>query len=488
MASMANDDAQGIPGLKSLNRLFAMALWDVKMRTATLAESKIRQTRAGNEKYAVFSENFVRWREDSVSVIKQHFPQYVELGLKYNGLLQSAIPEWAEDQAWEILRGQCGVKRFGEPQVSRHVSTSVRWWLAVASEGNFEANVPDSGWYPPKWFASNEAAAFKSLRDLSYGLSLRFHGALDEELERARLRLALHEPDPLQRATGRAPDRYPEAGAAKASKGFNHGHPRPSKGLSAQGGLITDSFSWKELEQRFRDLQAQMGRNGLGAWRTTTRWEDGTTEVNWTLQGSKEYESHLSFQILATIGAQKLGFNRTERTHECWLNTLLEWVNTEGSLGERFTGQTTNSGRTGKTSTLELDRVAEHSAIYCCELISRHSSEQPEQGDMEHADPVFQPSDDYTEIGCGERKYCLTKSAGAIVKELHTAQKEGKRSLSGPTIRRKLRCGKVWDQFRRRDGPAFFSRYIRKTGQDMYSLEICDFSGDEPSSSGCRPS
>lgn len=85
---------------------------------------------------------------------------------------------------------------------------------------------------------------------------------------------------------------------------------------------------------------------------------------------------------------------------------------------------------------------------------------------------VFKPSDDYVLIEYRGSKYNLTPLAGEIVKVLHQAHEEGRVGVGRADIKRKTKCGRVWDAFRRRDGRRFWSRLIKKIEKDMYALDL----------------
>src|SRR5271156_3965108 len=122
------------PALASLNRSFAIALSKVKFRTAAEANSALEKTKSAKKKKEIIYEHFDAWREDSGAAIRRFFSQYIDLGLAYPSELKSEIVDWAEENAWIQICGQCGVIRFGERHP--HRSRSVIWWLALAIDGN----------------------------------------------------------------------------------------------------------------------------------------------------------------------------------------------------------------------------------------------------------------------------------------------------------------------------------------------------------------
>jgi len=93
----------------------------------------------------------------------------------------------------------------------------------------------------------------------------------------------------------------------------------------------------------------------------------------------------------------------------------------------------------------------------------------------------FKPSDDYCFLSYQGEEYALTKTAGKIVKLLHEAHLNGKVGVGSTEIKKRAACGKVWDQFRRRDGQAFWKALIRKTEKDFFYLNLSPVREDEQS-------
>ena len=85
---------------------------------------------------------------------------------------------------------------------------------------------------------------------------------------------------------------------------------------------------------------------------------------------------------------------------------------------------------------------------------------------------VFTPSDDYVLIEYGGAKYTLTPLAGKIVKVLDEAHRAGKVGVGRADIQHKIKCGRVWDAFRRRDGERFWRHFIKKIEKDVYALDL----------------
>ena len=88
------------------------------------------------------------------------------------------------------------------------------------------------------------------------------------------------------------------------------------------------------------------------------------------------------------------------------------------------------------------------------------------------SEEVFTPNDDYTLIRYRGETYSLTASAGKIVRVLHKVYKDGKMGMSYAEVRRQVKCGKVWDQFKRRDGRKFWAAFMKKEANDVLRLNL----------------
>lgn len=178
------------PGLASLDRLFAIVLWNSKFASAGDACSQIEKATNASKKLKIVHAQLATWKEECVSAIRDFFPRYVELGLAYRSNIRTDLVDWAEERTWDALHGQCGVWKFRKHP--GHRSDSVRWWLAVATESNFEVNLPEAEpWCAPRWLAKSLSATDQLLATLTTGLSSRFFSVIDEEKERARVVVAL---------------------------------------------------------------------------------------------------------------------------------------------------------------------------------------------------------------------------------------------------------------------------------------------------------
>lgn len=154
-------DVPEIPGLKALNRLLAMALWHPKQDSAGNAYSAIKTATKAVVKSGIIEAQFEVWKRGSVSAIKEFFPQFVELGCKFQYVLKSDPVDWAVERTWESLRGQGGVNKLGE--LGNHELDNVRWWLAIATQLKLEVNQKDAkSWRVPRWLTQSRSLAAQS--------------------------------------------------------------------------------------------------------------------------------------------------------------------------------------------------------------------------------------------------------------------------------------------------------------------------------------
>jgi hypothetical protein len=150
---------------------------------------------------------------------------------------------------------------------------------------------------------------------------------------------------------------------------------------------MSADLTWKDLEHRFRELQAEMTANCLVAWYTRFCWDDGPTEEQWSYQGGGE-RNQRRFESLASAGARKLGFTDNANADNGWLARVREY------LGAKVTSKGTQieNGRTATSEAVRIDRVAEASADHCLRLIARGTPEsaiglQSQAGDSQHEIP-----------------------------------------------------------------------------------------------------
>lgn len=139
------------------------------------------------------------------------------------------------------------------------------------------------------------------------------------------------------------------------------------------------SFSWKELESRFRQLQARPAvHERVTADFTRTEWESGSVTEEWTMHGSSICKAE--FERFAIVAARKLGYLRTDDAIRCWLDKVRGWLLRTGldqgdDMTWRPTGEGHVQGRYFKDAHLSTNRIAEISALVCIDLLSEGNPE-----------------------------------------------------------------------------------------------------------------
>jgi hypothetical protein len=252
---------------------------------------------------------------------------------------------------------------------------------------------------------------------------------------------------------------------------------------------IGAGFSWKELETRFRDIQSKAPvRCKVSAWFTVTQSHSGSVTEEWRVEGNPA--CRVEFEQLTTIAARKLGYTTSENATKYWLGRVREWMQREKldksrDLAWLPTGYEDFEGQRNTAQHLFTERIAELSALFCTELIAQGSPESvvlppsvpttlstiiPPEPETPHSEFVY--TEDYCSIAYGGRQYTLTPLAGEIARVLHEAHIKNGGGLSATEIKRKAKCGKVWDAFRSRDGKIFFSELIEKDARNVYKLKL----------------
>jgi hypothetical protein len=148
---------------------------------------------------------------------------------------------------------------------------------------------------------------------------------------------------------------------------------------TAQIHSIASSFNWKELEDRFREIQAKpSGRERFRAEFTRTKWDSGSVTEEWMLRGNAVCRTE--FERLASIAARKLGYEASEDALRYWLESLREWLSMtgldkDGTMAWCPLGSGQDKGSFYKTSHLHTERIAELSAMFCIELMAHGAPE-----------------------------------------------------------------------------------------------------------------
>ncbi len=157
-------------------------------------------------------------------------------------------------------------------------------------------------------------------------------------------------------------------------------------------------FTWRELEERFRDLQARTKGRSFSATVIWTEWDSGATTEEWIVGGSQGLRTE--FEHLASIAARKLGYALKEGADTYWLNRVREWVQEEGLDKDKDfawcpPGSISERGEVGTTRSLQTERIVELSAMFCVELMANGTPESavsPSSAQPETADRKVQPA------------------------------------------------------------------------------------------------
>lgn len=144
-------------------------------------------------------------------------------------------------------------------------------------------------------------------------------------------------------------------------------------------GPLSLSFTWKELEARFREIQAKTSpHQNVHAVFIRTEWDSGSVSEVWIVSGNLALRTEV--EHLGSIAARKLGSTSYDNPHEDWLGRVRVWVQQTGLYKDRnyswpSFGSVNENGMIGKTETISLENLAELSALYCMHLIANGTSE-----------------------------------------------------------------------------------------------------------------
>jgi len=142
---------------------------------------------------------------------------------------------------------------------------------------------------------------------------------------------------------------------------------------------IASSFNWKELENRFREIQAKPSvRERFRAEFTRTEWDSGSVTEEWMMRGNAACRTE--FERLASIAARKLGYKGSEDALKYWLERLREWLcktglDKDSDMAWCPKGSGHIKGSFYTTSHLYTEQIAELSAMFCMELMAHGALE-----------------------------------------------------------------------------------------------------------------
>lgn len=139
------------------------------------------------------------------------------------------------------------------------------------------------------------------------------------------------------------------------------------------------SFTWKELERRFREIQSRTSPDqNVTSVFFRTEWDSGSVEEEWVSSGNVALRKDVEY--LGSIAARKLGTAPGNDPHKDWLDRIRVWVQQTGLDEDRnyswpSFGSVTQNGMIGKTESMSLENLAELSAKFCMNLIARGTPE-----------------------------------------------------------------------------------------------------------------
>lgn len=172
---------------------------------------------------------------------------------------------------------------------------------------------------------------------------------------------------------------------------------------------VASSFTWRELESRFREIQSkQTASDKVSAELTRAEWDSGPITEEWGIRGDSVCRTE--FERLASIAARKLGYAGRDEAANYWLRRVLESLQRAGldkdkSVAWCPTGSREFKGESCKTAFLFTDRIAEMSAMFCMELMAQGSPESAVALPLERLEIVERQS----KSGRAKRKSHTTK-------------------------------------------------------------------------------
>jgi hypothetical protein len=139
---------------------------------------------------------------------------------------------------------------------------------------------------------------------------------------------------------------------------------------------VASNFTWKELETRFRDVQARTtsSQDVFASWTRTER-NTGFIEEEWELRGPAYWWSE--FVELASIAAQKLGYAPDENAVKYWLGQVGKWMQKRGLEKDKNVGWCPDGSGSDGIRYMYTQKIAGLSADFCLHLSPRESAVSP---------------------------------------------------------------------------------------------------------------
>lgn len=396
------------------------------------------------------------------------FRELLEIGLANALHLETTPIEWANWQAKSVIN---------------NASYHVGFWLKCCCDGlkldaNFDPNASEeeervwTDWQAPRFARmqpslgmpydasrANEREDVETSRGVVEAFKKHFVIHLEAKLKEcvgiAHLEYAKRPKTTISTDTGRSPE----------SPVITETAPSGKESLTKQQiGDVAGAHTWKQLGDKFLSIEANAPGQRFSATFIPTGADSSAVSRKWILGGKPN--SRTEFGDLASIAARKLGYSQREGATDYWLDRVREWVQENGLDKDGNVAWRANI-RTGQA--LDIQKIAALSGRVCRNLMTRG---MPESAVSQSSKCELIHSNGYQTIEYKGQTYQLTKLSAEIVQMLHEDYSNGGSGLTFISIKKKVKCGKVWDAFRSRDGRRFRNDLIEKRGNDALRLRL----------------
>jgi hypothetical protein len=328
---------------------------------------------------SIFKAYFDFYVDGMANQARLIFGHLLEVGLANEGRLSTGGVQWAEAQSQHLIRSH------------RH---NVQLWILDVCDKNFLSFKIDSARSKSDRWESWQAPSFLVMKPAKHGFyepekvwerrdpetSARWLEAFADDYV---IRLEMI----IEKLAGNA-----LLERAKRPNGAAERLEQPK--TVPQGADAESDFSWKELETRFREIQARAtpSQEVRAEW-TRTEWDSGSINEGWELRGTASLRSE--YAELASIAARKLGYAPADNAYKSWLGQVWEWMQQVGldkatELVWCPLGSGTERGSSYTTKHFFSQSIAELSAKYCLNLIARgiRESVEVQSHAISHSEPA----------------------------------------------------------------------------------------------------
>jgi hypothetical protein len=157
---------------------------------------------------AVLLQQLRQWEDQTIGLIQEFFPQYLDLAWS-RAEPQSDAVKWSAGRVWECLMKNYGIVRVSQADpFPREPAQPVVKWFARATQGKF-LSPHDAIWRAPKWFARSKVGAYRKLCKYSANMALRFDDALGDLERYARLNISARAQQSASAQPNAALDNHP---------------------------------------------------------------------------------------------------------------------------------------------------------------------------------------------------------------------------------------------------------------------------------------